>query len=163
MALIIFITWSISIAMATPTIISSEAMKLDFVDAKVCTLNWGEKADKWFNIMLMVLTYFIPLVTMVFINIRNTHNLWCQGPVGVLTQQMERSVKKKKKAAMMLWMLLIYFGICSLPYHSYFIVAIYYPEMKAYPGIQHIFLSFYWFAMSHAIVNPIVYFIMNKK
>ena len=140
-------------------------MRLDFVDAKVCTMNWGEEADKWFNIALMVLTYFIPLVTMVFINIRNTHNLWCKGPVGmgVLTQQMERSVKKKKKASMMLWMLLIYFGICWLPYHSYFIVTIYYPEMRAYPGIQHIFLSFYWFAMSHAIVNPIVYFIMNKK
>ena len=138
-------------------------MQLDFINAKVCTLNWSEEADKWFNIALMVLTYFIPLVTMVFINIRNTHNLWCKGPVGILTQQMERSVKKKKKAAMMLWMLLIYFGICWLPYHSYFIVAIYYPEMKAYPGIQHIFLYFYWFAMSHAIVNPIVYFIMNKK
>ena len=27
--------------------------------------------------------------------------------------------------------------------------------------VQHVFLAFYWLAMSHAIVNPVVYFLMN--
>ena len=27
--------------------------------------------------------------------------------------------------------------------------------------MQHVFLAFYWLAMSHGLVNPVVYFVMN--
>ena len=36
-------------------------------------------------------------------------------------------------------------------------------EVPMFPclSLQHVFLAFYWLAMSHAIVNPVVYFLMN--
>ncbi len=48
-----------------------------------------------------------------------------------------------------------------LPYHAYFVLAYFRPGIRRFPGIQHIFLAFYWLAMSHAIVYPLVYYFMN--
>ena len=61
----------------------------------------------------------------------------------------------------MLIVLILIFGICWLPYHAYFIYANYNPEIMTMQNIQHIFLAFYWFAMTHSMVNPIVYYHMN--
>jgi tachykinin receptor 3 len=55
------------------------------------------------------------------------------------------------------------FVICWLPYHTYFIYAIYNPEVMNMKNIQHIFLGFYWCAMSHAMVNPFAYIFVNSK
>ncbi len=35
------------------------------------------------------------------------------------------------------------------------------PQVVSFEHIQHIYLGFYWFAMSNSMVNPIVYYIMN--
>ena len=61
----------------------------------------------------------------------------------------------------MLVVLIFNFGVCWLPYHAYFIYSYHYPGVKSFKHIQHIFLAFYWFAMSHSCVNPIVYYLMN--
>ena len=61
----------------------------------------------------------------------------------------------------MLVVLIFNFGVCWLPYHAYFIYSYHYPDVKSFKHIQHIFLAFYWFAMSHSTVNPIVYYLMN--
>lgn len=82
--------------------------------------------------------------------------------MGVVTPQIERSMLKKKKVVKMLVTLLIIFGVCWLPYHGYFIYKNIYPEVERMPSIQHVFLAFYWCAMTHSTVNPIVYYLMNK-
>jgi tachykinin receptor 3 len=61
----------------------------------------------------------------------------------------------------MLIALLVVFGACWLPYHMYFLILYYNPRISSFKGIQHVFLAFYWLAMSHAIVNPVVYVLMN--
>ena len=61
----------------------------------------------------------------------------------------------------MLIALMVIFGVCWLPYHAYFLALYYVPTLGGIYGIQHVFLAFYWLAMSHALVNPIVYFLMN--
>ncbi len=61
----------------------------------------------------------------------------------------------------MLIVLTVIFGVCWLPYHAYFLVLYYFPSISFAAGIQHVFLAFYWLAMSHATVNPAVYFLMN--
>ena len=61
----------------------------------------------------------------------------------------------------MLVVLILIFGVCWLPYHAYFIYSYHYPSVRRMNNIQHIFLAFYWFAMTHSMVNPIVYYHMN--
>ena len=61
----------------------------------------------------------------------------------------------------MLVVLTLIFGFSWLPYQFYFVLIDYYPRITNMTGIQHIFLGFYWLAMSHATVNPVVYYFMN--
>ena len=63
----------------------------------------------------------------------------------------------------MLVVLIVIFGVCWLPYHVYFLYSYHFPEIRSLPYIQHVFLGFYWCAMAHSMVNPIVYYFMNPK
>ena len=63
----------------------------------------------------------------------------------------------------MLVVLIVIFGVCWLPYHVYFLYSYHFPEIRSLPYIQHVFLGFYWCAMAHSMVNPIVYYFMNPR
>ncbi|XP_014286994.3 tachykinin-like peptides receptor 86C, partial [Halyomorpha halys] len=55
------------------------------------------------------------------------------------------------------------FAICWLPYHGYFIYAYHNRSVTFSTYIPHLYLAFYWLAMSNAMVNPIIYYWMNNK
>ena len=54
------------------------------------------------------------------------------------------------------------FMVCWAPYHIYFIYSYHEPNITKIPYISHIYLAFYWLAMSNTCVNPIIYYWMNK-
>ncbi|ERL88090.1 hypothetical protein D910_05479, partial [Dendroctonus ponderosae] len=60
-------------------------------------------------------------------------------------------------------LVVVIFGICWLPYHGYFIYVYFDTKVIYNKYTQHVFLSFYWFAMSNAIVNPMIYYWMNAR
>ena len=55
------------------------------------------------------------------------------------------------------------FMVCWAPYHIYFIYSYHNPSIARKAYIRHIFLFFYWLAMSNTCVNPIIYYIMNSR
>ena len=55
----------------------------------------------------------------------------------------------------------IIFAVCWLPYHIYFIYTYHHKEVITMPFIQHVYLGFYWLAMSNAMLNPFIYYWMN--
>lgn len=55
------------------------------------------------------------------------------------------------------------FAVCWLPYHGYFVYQFIDHQVISYKYVQHIFLSFYWLAMSNAMINPLVYYYMNAR
>lgn len=55
------------------------------------------------------------------------------------------------------------FGICWLPYHLFFIYAYHNNRISSSTYVQHLYLAFYWLAMSNAMVNPIIYYWMNGR
>ncbi|KAI8424561.1 hypothetical protein MSG28_003017 [Choristoneura fumiferana] len=59
--------------------------------------------------------------------------------------------------------LIVIFGICWLPYQSYFIYTHFDPAVLYNKYVQHVYLGFYWLAMANAMVNPIIYYWMNAK
>ena len=109
--------------------------------------------------------------------------LWCRQPLCIITPQLELAKRKKQKVVTccvlyfrpdkcnpiyfqivkMLVVLIVIFGVCWLPYHVYFLYSYHYPDVRSLPYIQHVFLGFYWCAMAHSMVNPIVYYFMNPK
>ena len=55
------------------------------------------------------------------------------------------------------------FMVCWAPYHIYFIYSYHNPSIARKAYIGHIFLFFYWLAMSNTCVNPIIYYVMNSR
>ena len=55
------------------------------------------------------------------------------------------------------------FMVCWAPYHIYFIYSYHNPSITKMSYISHIYLGFYWLAMSNTCVNPIIYYWMNQR
>ena len=74
-----------------------------------------------------------------------------------------RSRRDKMKIVKMLALVVVIFMVCWAPYHIYFIYLYHNPDITSYSYIGHIYLSFYWLAMSNTCVNPIIYYWMNQR
>lgn len=55
------------------------------------------------------------------------------------------------------------FAICWLPYHMFYVYAYHQPHITSTNVTPHLFLTFYWLAMSNSMVNPIIYYWMNRR
>jgi tachykinin-like receptor len=60
-------------------------------------------------------------------------------------------------------MVISIFAVCWLPYHGYFIYVYHHNSLAVSSYVPHLYLSFYWLAMSNAMVNPIIYYWMNNR
>eukprot|EP00094_Tigriopus_californicus_P012462 TCALIF_12047-PA protein Name:"Similar to TkR86C Tachykinin-like peptides receptor 86C (Drosophila melanogaster)" AED:0.03 eAED:0.04 QI:11/0.5/0.4/1/0.75/1/5/36/291 len=162
----------LAIVTVSASVLNLTAMSIDRVliskNRYVCVMVWpdGMPGDSYqdhiYNICFLALTYLLPILV---IGVCSTHMsliLWWRPVVGVITPQIERARRKKMKVVKMLVVLTVIFGLSWLPYHLYFLCLYYNPSLSNMTGIQHIFLAFYWLAMSHAIVNPLVYYYMNS-
>lgn len=55
------------------------------------------------------------------------------------------------------------FAICWLPYHIYFLLYHFFPDMFIESFIQQIYLAIMWLAMSSTMYNPIIYCCLNDR
>jgi len=63
----------------------------------------------------------------------------------------------------MMILIVVIFAVCWLPQHVYFVVESLCPDITHHQSIQHVYLVSYWFAMSNAMYNPIIYCWMNAR
>lgn len=64
----------------------------------------------------------------------------------------------------MMIVVVIIFAVCWLPTHIFFIVSNAHPKLlEEMKSLQHVYLVFYWLAMSNSMYNPIIYCWMNAK
>nr|XP_040576875.1 tachykinin-like peptides receptor 86C [Lepeophtheirus salmonis] len=165
---IIFI-WATSSLLALPTLLYSKLTKDPSKGLSVCHLQWPDGNpgysyfDHVYNVTIFIITYVIPTLILVMCTSHMSIALWCKPTIGFMTPQLERAKRKKQKIVKMLIILILIFSICWFPYHAYFIYTYYRPDVIKMKNIQHIFLLFYWFAMTHSGVNPVVYYLMNPR
>jgi tachykinin-like receptor len=55
------------------------------------------------------------------------------------------------------------FAVCWLPFHIYFILTSFVPQITNTEYIQEVYLAIYWLAMSNSMYNPIIYCWMNSR
>lgn len=108
--------------------------------------------------------------------------LWGSQAIGEATAVQAESIKSKRRVSnvhpelnsfwslslfgqvvKMMIMVVTIFGVCWLPYHTYFIVSNVDPSINHSPYIQEIYLAIYWLAMSNSMYNPMIYCFMNNR
>ncbi|XP_037296583.1 tachykinin-like peptides receptor 99D isoform X1 [Manduca sexta] len=136
---------------------------------RVCFSEWPDgittrsHMEYVYNVMFMVLTYFMPIMAMTYAYSRVGVELWGSQSIGECTQRQLDNVKSKRRVVKMMIVVVVIFAVCWLPFHVYFVVTSYYPDVVNYPHIQEIYLGIYWLAMSNSMYNPIIYCWMNSK
>ena len=79
------------------------------------------------------------------------------------TRAQRESIKAKRKVVKMLITVTVIFALCWLPYHVYFLYTYHRMEVMKLEWVQHLYLLIYFFAMSNAACNPIIYALLNKR
>lgn len=164
--------WLLSAALSSPGLIYSATEAKRYRSGRmrtVCFLLWPDgrypfsAADYAYNIVFLVLTYGVPMIVMVVCYTLMGRELWGSQSIGEHTQRQHESVRAKKKVVRMFIAVVAIFGICWLPYHMFYVYAYHWPEITSAPLVPHLYLGFYWLAMANSMVNPIIYYWMNRK
>lgn len=74
-----------------------------------------------------------------------------------------RNLHNEMKVVRMFIAVVTIFAICWLPYHMFYVYAYHKPHITSKSYVPHLFLGFYWLAMSNSMVNPIIYYWMNRR
>nr|BAO01084.1 neuropeptide GPCR A34 [Nilaparvata lugens] len=169
--LLIAVVWASSCLLALPCLRYSQTMTRKYRNDSsrtVCFMEWPDGhyphsvTEHVYNIVFLSLTYVIPVIAMAVCYTVMGQELW-GGSIGEQTQRQLDSIKSKRKVVRMFSIVITIFALCWLPYHGYFIYAYHDKSVTESKYVQHLYLGFYWLAMSHAMVNPIIYFWMNNR
>lgn len=135
----------------------------------LCILEWPDGStshshDEFiYNVLLMVLNYFLPIGAMCFTYTRVGVELWGSRSIGEINAKQLESIRSKRRVVKMMIVVVIIFAVCWLPYHVYFLVTYHHPEMLEAAYIQQVYLGIYFLAMSNSMYNPIIYCWMNSR
>ncbi|XP_071858475.1 tachykinin-like peptides receptor 86C isoform X3 [Bombus fervidus] len=134
-----------------------------------CYLVWPDgtylhsRIEYFYNIVFLSVTYLVPMALMAICYTLMGRKLWGSKSIGELTYYQKKSIKSKRKVVKMFIIIVVIFAICWLPYQGFFIFVYHHRHLAENSNIQHVYLSFYWLAMSNAMVNPIIYYWMNNR
>nr|XP_017020386.1 tachykinin-like peptides receptor 86C isoform X2 [Drosophila kikkawai] len=170
--IILVLIWALSCVLSAPCLLYSSIMTKQYYNGKsrtVCFMMWPDgryptsMADYVYNLIILVLTYGIPMIVMLICYSLMGRVLWGSRSIGENTDRQMESMKSKRKVVRMFIAIVSIFAICWLPYHLFFIYAYHNNQVASTKYVQHMYLGFYWLAMSNAMVNPIIYYWMNKR
>ncbi|XP_020300124.1 tachykinin-like peptides receptor 99D isoform X2 [Pseudomyrmex gracilis] len=167
------VIWIVSAILSLPMLIFYTTYTHIFVNGEVrviCYSDWphrnenGHSYDEYlYNVIFMILTYFLPIGSMTFTYARVGLELWGSQSIGEATARQLENIRSKRRVVKMMMVVVVIFAVCWLPFHVYFIVVSYVPEITNKPYIQEVFLGIYWLAMSNSMYNPIIYCWMNTR
>ncbi|CAD6195110.1 unnamed protein product [Caenorhabditis auriculariae] len=73
-----------------------------------------------------------------------------------------KSIAAKRKASFMLAVVVFIFIVVWLPYNAWYLTLHFLPAEKKILFL-YIYINIYWLGMSSTVINPIIYYFMNRK
>ncbi|XP_070188356.1 tachykinin-like peptides receptor 99D [Littorina saxatilis] len=162
--------WLASILLALPNIIYSEVYTWNESGRTMCYMHWPDiqlshqsDQDLIYSTVLMVLNYFLPMVILTVTYSRISWELWVSRTIGEAVSMQAERIRSKRKVVKMMVAVVMIFGFCWLPYHSFFIAVQVDETIRHKPYTQQVYLLIFWLAMSNSLYNPIIYCLMNAR
>ena len=160
------VVWILGIAFNSPILYAQKviAYKEEFFCLEIWTPAFTEEASKHFTIVIFIVFYLIPLLTMAVLYSFAVHKLWIRKIPGnpSLANQI-RAQKSKKKVFKMLVTVVILFALCWLPVYINQFIDFF--DKKNFPCGPPAVLSFmgYFLGYANSAINPTIYVIFNSN
>ncbi|XP_043600159.1 tachykinin-like peptides receptor 99D isoform X1 [Bombus pyrosoma] len=165
--------WIVGAILSLPMLLFYTTYTQNFANGEIRVICYGDFPNRddnglsydeyLYNVIFMVLTYVLPIGSMTFTYARIGLELWGSQSIGENTAGQLEGIRSKRRVVKMMIVVVVIFAVCWLPFHVYFIVTSYFPEITNEPYIQEVFLGIYWLAMSNSMYNPIIYCWMNSR
>ncbi|XP_037094572.1 tachykinin-like peptides receptor 86C [Pollicipes pollicipes] len=134
-----------------------------------CVLVWPDGlpqtsfADHVYSIVFLCLTYILPMLFMAICYTIIGRQLWRSGRTGFKTTAELSAIRSRRKIARKFIVVVVAFALLWLPHQASCVYTYHDSWLARRKYVQHLFLGFYWLAMSHSMVNPFIYFWMNGR
>ncbi|CAN9512867.1 unnamed protein product [Ophioblennius macclurei] len=162
---VVGVIWVLALLLAFPQYYYSDIDKLP--GRVVCFIAWPEyqvcNFKKMYHVCVAVLIYFLPLLVMGCAYLVVGLTLWASEIPGDSSDRYKEQLTAKRKVVKMMIVVVCTFAICWFPYHVYFLLHEFFPELFEEPFIQQVYLGVMWLAMSSTMYNPIIYCCLNDR
>ncbi|XP_015255132.1 PREDICTED: substance-P receptor [Cyprinodon variegatus] len=162
---VVAVIWVLALLLAFPQYYYSTTYQMP--DRVVCYIAWPENTTfdfkKLYHVCVTILIYFLPLLVMGCAYLVVGLNLWASEIPGDSSDRYKEQLTAKRKVVKMMIVVVCTFAICWLPYHVYFLLHQFFPELFEETYIQQFYLAIMWLAMSSTMYNPIIYCCLNDR
>ncbi|XP_070545113.1 prolactin-releasing peptide receptor-like [Ptychodera flava] len=121
-----------------------------------------------YEIFIVLTTYFVPLVVLLYTYSRIAIKLWGRRMPGNADTSRDKShANSKKKIIKMLIVVVFMFALCWLPLHIFNLIVKFHPyfyidhDPKYQDTLRKINCGVLWLAMSNSFMNPLIYSFFN--
>ncbi|XP_070544934.1 substance-P receptor-like [Ptychodera flava] len=165
------IIWFSAIAVSSVQVVFTRTPTISYSGQTIsfCTEWYPSKTfTKYWEISMLVATYFVPLSVLSYTYTRVGVRLWGRHCPGNANQERDLNQRRsKQKVIKMLVVIVVMFALCWLPLHVFKLVGLYNPHLydsdESQDRMRIINACVLWLAMSNSFVNPIIYGIYNDN
>ncbi|XP_058473353.1 substance-P receptor-like [Solea solea] len=162
---VIGVIWMLALLLAFPQYYYSSMTLLP--GRTVCYIDWPEYTTvdfkKIYYVCVTLLIYFLPLCIMGCAYTVVGITLWASEIPGDSSEHYKEQLYAKRKVVKMMIVVVCTFAVCWLPYHIYFLLHQFFPDLFEQRYIQQVYLAVMWLAMSSTMYNPIIYYCLNSR